>query len=88
MNKDSAQRKLNINTLKSSASKEELNKDQQNKLSALTRSAAFQKQIGNLEAEESALMIKLIKEGVDIDKIMSEIDKNRAEAKAKGKNRS
>jgi len=85
MNKDSAQRKLNINTLKSSASKEELNKDQQNKLSALTRSAAFQKQIGNLEAEESALMIKLIKEGVAIDKIMSEIGKNRADAKAKGK---
>ena len=85
MNKDSAQRKLNINTLKNSASKEELNKDQQNKLSALTRSAAFQKQIGNLEAEESALMIKLIKEGVAVDKIMSEINKNRADAKAKGK---
>ena len=80
MNKDSAQRKLNINTLKNSASKEELNKDQQNKLSALTRSAAFQKQIGNLEAEESALMIKLIKEGVAVDKIISEIDKNRADA--------
>ena len=80
MNKDSAQRKLNINTLKISASKEELNKDQQNKLSALTRSAAFQKQIGNLEAEESNLMIKLIKEGVAIDKIISEIDKNRADA--------
>ena len=80
MNKDSAQRKLNINTLKNSASKEELNKDQQNKLSALTRSAAFQKQIGNLEAEESALTIKLIKEGVAIDKIISEINKNRADA--------
>ena len=83
MNKDKAKRESNILTIRSSAATQELNRDEKNKLNRIVRSSEFQKRVGVLNEEEGALISKLIKEDVDMKKLYGEIDKLRAEARAK-----
>ena len=84
MNKDKAKRESNILTMKNTAATQELAKDEKNKLNRILRSSEFQKKVGLLNEQESTLIAQLIKEGVDMEKILSEIGKLRAEAAAEG----